>query len=264
MVIRVNGVPLDNPALGWIFRKGSIPYAGAEVDLGQLSMAGRDGTLRTATTLRPPMYPLVVNTPPSGWASLLALFTSHRLVLTRDDYPGKEISVRLASATPDRVFDRNQYIDATFVVELTGAFWRDQVATTPSVVVDSASTVLTLFPGISAPVADAVLRLQGGATGIQIIDKAGSWVTLPDVGLGSYVRFETDTGHAFVTTSDAWTGGTDVSGAVDFGGPRGVFEITPVLAPLDPSDRRGELTITTASRTGTGIFAVRGKSAQIL
>ncbi|WP_136057236.1 hypothetical protein [Microbacterium sp. K24] len=264
MVIRVNSVPLDNPSMGWIFRKGSVPYSGADIDLGQVSLAGRDGTLATATTIRSPMYPLVVNTAPSGWPSLLALFTSQRLVLTRDDAPGLEIPVRLASSTPDRVFDRNKYIDATFLVELTGAFWRDQVASTTSVVVNAASKLLTLFPAMSAPIADAVLRVQGAATGIQITDAAGSWVTLPNVAAGSWVRFESATGKAFVTTTDVWTGGTDVSGAVDFGGPRGVFEITPVLTPLNPSDRRGELTITTASRTGTSSFAVRGKSAQIL
>ncbi|MFJ4173414.1 hypothetical protein [Microbacterium sp. NPDC089696] len=233
------------------------------MDLGQVATTGRDGTLAIATTMRSPLYPLTINTPPSGWASLLALFTAQQLVLTRDDVQGVEVQVRLASATPDRVFARNELIDATFVVELSGAFWRDQVATTPSAPLSGSSTTLSLFDGISAPVGDAMVRVKGQAAGIQITDHSGAWLTLPDVPAGSYCRFESATGRAFVTTTDTWTGGVEVSGAVDFGGPRGVFEITPVLAVLNPSDRHAELTIATTSRTGA-VLEVRGKAAHII
>lgn len=120
-----------------------------------------------------------------------------------------------------------------------------------------------ILSGISAPVQDAVIRVKGAATGIQITDQSGAWVTLPDVAAGRWVRFEADTGRAFETTTDTWTGGTEVSGAVDFGGPRGVFEITPALTPGDPTSRVGRLTVTTASRSGA-VVEVRGKSAHLL
>ncbi|WP_102193214.1 hypothetical protein [Microbacterium aurantiacum] len=117
--------------------------------------------------------------------------------------------------------------------------------------------------GLSAPVADAVIRVQGAAGGIQIVDSSGAWASLPTVTAGQWVRFECATGRAFITTSDTWTGGTDVSGLVDFGGPRGVFEITPVLTPGDPSTRFGQVTVTTTSRSGASV-AVRGRAAYLL
>jgi hypothetical protein len=42
-----------------------------------------------------------------------------------------------------------------------------------------------------------------------------------------------------------------------------VFEITPVLAPLDPSTRKGVLTVASASRSGA-VVDVRGKAAYAL
>lgn len=262
-MIRVNGVPLDYPALGWIFRPRSVPYSNLEVELGQLSVAGRDGTVATSTSIHAPMYPLTVNTPPSGWESLLALFSGQNLVLTRDDHPTWEVKARLASASVDEVFHQNEWIDATFIVELTGVFWRDKAVSTDTVSVTSVSAFLDLWTGMSAPVSDAMVRVKGAATGIRVADAGGSWVTLPDVTASQYVRFESETGKAFVTTSDTWVGGTDVSGQVDFGGPRGVFEVTPVLAALQPSSRKGILTVSTVSRSGA-VLAVRGKAAYAL
>lgn len=262
-VIRVNGVPLDYPTLGWIFRPRSVPYSNLEVDLGQLSVAGRDGTIGTLTTINAPMYPLTVNTPPSGWESLLALLSGQNLVLTRDDHPTWEVKARFASLSVDEVFHHNEWIDATFILELTGAFWRDKAASTDTVALTSVSAFLDLWTGMSAPVSDAMVRVKGSAAGIRVADAGGSWVTLPDVTASQYVRFEADTGKAFITTTDTWVGGTDVSGQVDFGGPRGVFEVTPVLAALQPASRKGILTVTTTSRSGAAL-SVRGKAAYTL
>lgn len=117
--------------------------------------------------------------------------------------------------------------------------------------------------GFSAPVQDAVIRVKGAATGIQVTDSSGAWAILPDVPAGQWIRFETDTGRAYQTATDVWTGGIEVSGLVDFGGPRGVFEITPVMAPGDPGSRSGQVTVTTASRTGA-VIEVRGKAAYLL
>lgn len=262
-MIRVNGVPLDNPALGWLFRTGSEPYSEIESELTQVQVAGRDGHVPTSSTVLSPFWPLQVNTPPSGWEALQALFKSSPLVLTKDDRAGVEVSCRLASSTIDRVYHLNEWVDATFIVELTGAYWRDKLVSTVSAPLSATSVQVKPFPGISAPVSDAVIRVKGAATGIRVTDASGAWVSLPNVTGAQYVRFEADTGRAFTTTTDVWTGGTEVSGQVDFGGPRGVFEITPVLAVLDPSTREGVLTVTTATRTGA-VVDVRGKAAYAL
>jgi len=132
---------------------------------------------------------------------------------------------------------------------------------------DQSSSTWTTYAswdgGLSAPVQDAVLRMKGPATGIQITDSSGAWVVLPDTPAGTWTRFEADTGRCFQTTTDTWSGGTEVSGSCDFGGPRGVFEITPVMAPGDPGSRSGQLTVATVTRTGA-VFEVRGKAAYLL
>lgn len=263
-MIRVNGTPLDNPGLGWIFRSGSVPYSALEANIIDLRVAGRDGLVPVPATLGAPVWPLKVNTPPSGWEPLLALFSARELVLTRDDKPTIEAQARLRAATPDRVFPRNQWIDATFLIEITGAYWRDKATTTtPITPLSSAAVNLDVFIDGSAPVQDAMVRIQGATTGVRVTDASGAWVSLPDCAAGQYVRFESDTGQCFRTTTDTWNGGTDISGLVDFGGPRGNFEITPVLAAGDPATRRSKLTITSATRASASV-AVRGKAAYVL
>lgn len=263
MKYAVNGVPLDNPDLGWIFRPASKPYSALEVDLTQTQVAGRDGHIATASTTSAPFWPMTINTPPSGWEPLLALFANGPLTLTREDRPGVEIACRFAGSTPDRIFTANQWIDATFLLELTGVYWRDKLAVTTPKTLDTASVVLEVFTGMSAPVQDAVIRLKGAASGVQVTDASGAWVTLPAATAGQWVRFDANTGKCYRTTTDTWSGGEDISGDVDFGGPRGVFEITPQITAGDPRDRRGRLTITSASRTGA-VIEVRGKAAYAL
>ncbi|WP_126893396.1 hypothetical protein [Microbacterium sp. HSID17254] len=259
----MNGIPLDNPDLGWVFRPRSMPYSALEASSDELRVAGRDGYVATPVTLSAPLMPLVVNTPPSGWEALLALFTARQLVLTRDDEPDVQVSARLKGAGPDHVFARNEWIDATFIVELTEVYWRGKTVTTESAPLDAASITLEVFAGLSGSVGDALVRVQGPATGVRVTDASGAWVAMPDTTAGQWVRFDSRTGRCFRTTADAWSGGTDVSGLVDFGGPRGNFEVTPVLAPGNPASRTGRLTVTSATRAGA-VIAVRGRSARTI
>jgi hypothetical protein len=255
-------VPLDNPVLGWLFRPKSVPYTALERDLEQVDVRGWDGNVPTPSSFAAGYMPLQVNTPPGSFEALQALFRG-ALVLTRDDRAGVEASARLATSSIDRVFPRNEWIDVTYVVEIPGVFWRDVAETTAIKSIAAASVAVPVFPGMSAPVHDAVIRIKGAATGIQVTDSSGAWVTLPNAAAGEWVRFDSLTGQCFKTTTDTWSGGTDVSGQVDFGGPRDVFEITPVLAPLNPTSRAGALTVTTATRSGA-VIDVRGKSAYVL
>ncbi len=116
---------------------------------------------------------------------------------------------------------------------------------------------------ISAPVGDAIIRVKGPATGIQITDSGGSWLRLPDVTASQYVRFHMDTLEGFKTTTDTWVGGTDVSDEVDFNGGREIFEITPAMVNGDPGQRAGLLNVTTVTRGAGAQIQVRGKAAYI-
>lgn len=262
-MIRINGVPLDNPAAEWVSRPGSVPYSAFEAELAQVQVAGRDGNVPTSTTRRAPLYPLMVNTSPQGWEKLQALIGSPTLVLTRDDRTDVEASARFVTSSIERVYPRNQWIDVKLVFEVTSAYWRSKTVKTASLALSAASVTLDVFPGMSAPIPDAVIRVKGAATGVQVTDASGAWVTLPSVSATQYVRFESESGKCFITTTDTWTGGTDVSGQVDFGGPRDNFEITHVLNLADLAATKGRLTVTSGTRTGA-VIDVRGKSAHAL
>lgn len=261
-MIRINGVPLDNPAAGWVLRSGSAPYSAFEADLAQVQVAGRDGGVPTSTTRRAPLWSLIVNTSPEGWERLQALIGSSSLVLTRDDRADVHAPARFVTSSIERVYPRNQWIDVKIILEITGAYWRGISSATFSKSLVSASEKLTVFPGLSAPVPDALIRLKGQGSGVQVTDASGAWVLLPAAASTEYVRFESATGRCFRTTTDTWSGGTDISGSVDFGGPRSVFEITHIINPVT-LERAGELTITSGTRAGA-VIAVRGETARAL
>jgi hypothetical protein len=260
----INGIPLDNPGFGWSLRSPTQPLSSVTRERPSLQQAGRDGVVPgLGSTARPVTIPFVVATPRSQLETLLALFGAGG-TLSQSGDASREVQFETLSSTPVGYGDADWLVNVTFQLRLPRVFWRDKDSTThPAAALTSSSVELSCFDGLSSPIQDAVLRLKGAADGIQITDASGAWVTLPAAAADAWIRFESSTGRAFATTADSWSGGSDVSGHVDFGGPRGLFEITPALDPLDPSVRRGRLTVTTVSRANAS-FEVRGRSAYIL
>lgn len=260
----INGVPLDNPTYDWHFRPQSVPFAGYDLAAPSVRAPGMDGVVDGPATVGPPLLPLTVNTPWEHRETLNALFRSTPLILTVTGDSSRSAEVALRSSSVDAIYKHERLIDVTYYVEIPGAYWRSaSIITSPAVSLSSASVdVSGLFVGLSAPIQDAIVRVRGQFSGLQVTDSGGSWFTGPPtaVAAGNYLRFESDTGRAFVTTSDTWTGGTEVSGSIDFGGPRGVFEIMPRLAAGNPASRDGKLTVTTATRSNAQI-QVRGRAA---
>ncbi|MCC2033063.1 hypothetical protein [Microbacterium allomyrinae] len=259
----VAGVPLRNPTFGWRFRSPSKPISELVRERANVSAPGTDGTVAgLPATVSAVVLPLVVRTPKAHLQTLTALFSGEgALTVTAD--ASRSVQFELLSWTHVGYGSADSILDVTFIIRLPQVYWRDAAESTSTAAsLSTASVAVTgLFPGMSAPVQDAIVRVKGATTGLQVTDTAGSWFTYAPALTGSqYLRFESTTGRAFVTTSDTWVGGTEVSGAVDFGGPRGVFEITPRLAPADPATRDGRLTVATATRSGAQI-QVRGTAA---
>lgn len=259
----VNGVPLDNPSLGWILRAPTKPLSTLSFERASLTSAGRDGVVAgLPATTGPVSLRFVVQTARANLETLIAVFgAGGTLALTSNAV--RQVEFETLSHTPEGYGPADAIVDATFLIRLPGVFWRDISQSTKTSPLAAASVAVSVFGGISAPVTDAVIRVQGAATGIQIADSSGAWLTLPNVAAGQWLRFDSASGKAFVTTSDTWSGGTDVSGQVDFGGPRGVFEIAPILTPGNPSVRFGQVAVTTATRSGASVD-VRGKAAYVL
>jgi hypothetical protein len=259
----VNGIPLDNAGFGWVFRALSRPLSEITRELLSMRRVGRDGVVAgLPASTSPVTLKLVVKTPRLHLESLVALVGSGGVLTLTGPSPRAAVFEYLSHSL-EGYGPAERIVDATFLIRIPGAFWRDRDQSTTPADLSAASVSLTCFPGLSAPVQDAAVRVKGAATGIRITDASGAWLALPPVAAAQYVRFEADSGRAFVTSTDTWTGGTEVSGDVDFGGPRSVFEITPVLSPSDPSARSGSLTIATTTRTGA-VAAVRGRAAYVL
>ena len=261
----LNAVPLDNTDYGWVVLAESTPLSQHGRALTTLRFPGRDGVHPLTATFDPVPLSLLVETPREHLETLLALATTATvLTLTADS--SRTAAVEFVAAPLDGTGDADAIVDVRLVFRLPGAFWRDTAETTiDAVALGGASVEVDLLEGLSAPVQDAIVRVAGACTGLRVTDDGtGSWFDYSGtLGASDYLRFESSSGRAWVTTSDVWTGGTEVSGAIDFDGPRGVFELGPVVDPIDPADRKATIVVTTATRSGASV-RVRGRGAYLV
>lgn len=212
-----------------------------------------------------PVQPFVVQTSRTNFGALMALFTTGAtLTFTGDS--SKQVVIEVMSSSYESVAAASDsLVHVTFQVRFPGVYWRDAAAVTSSTAALAASvTVAGLLPGITGAVTDAIVRVKGQTQGLQVTDSGGSWFTYTDnLPSTSYLRFDAGVGQAFVTKSDTWTGGTNVSGQVSFGGPRGVFELTPIIASGNPLSRSARITVTAGQWPGASI-QVRGRATYLL
>lgn len=259
----INAVPLDNATYGWSLAAQSKPLSDVLRRVQGFTLPNRDGMEPVPGAYDSPSIALVVQTPRSALETLYAVFGASDLVLSQTDTPTRTVGVELLSAVVEGLTPVDAIVNVTFTLRLTGAFWRGPLVTSPVVTVNAASVAATVLSGLSAPVGDVLVRVRGPITNAVVTDSAGSYLSIPVALTASqYVRFNPKTGEAFLTTTDVWTGGTDYSGVVDFGGPRGYFEITPAFDPT-PATRSGKVTITSTARTNAQ-FQTQGRTAHLV
>lgn len=258
----MNGVKLDNPLVGWRLLAATLPRVALTMRSTDTVRAGRDG-FKSAPATRGGIVPqFEVIVPSSDWERLLAVFSEPDLVITRADVPGRALYGELKSSSSPKDYPRSGMVSAVFYVDVPDGCWRGPEVTTPLVAAAPAGVSTTLFSGLSAPVQDAVVRLKGPLEDPQVMDSSGAFfVVSGTIAAGQYVRFESATGRAWLTTTDTWSGGDEISGVVDFGGPRGLFEVTPSFT--DPAVRAGSLTLTQASYSAGSGVQVRGRAAYL-
>lgn len=257
----ISGVPLDNDSLGWGVDARTKTLADLTRALSSVSAQGRDGAVSTGPgSVQAPVWALYVRTRVATRESLVALISGGSAVTVGS----RSVGYTVAGVSVAEEIYAVGWCVVQFLLRLDGVYWRDSLSTAAAVALGAASVPVSgLFPSLSAPVQDAVVRVKGACTGLQVTDSAGSWFTYAGALTASqYLRFESDTGRGFVTGSDTWSGGTEVSGAIDFGGPRGLFEISPAWSS-DPAVRAGVLTVATATRSGAQV-QVRGRGAFVV
>lgn len=265
MSYSINGIPLDNPTYGWKVLRGSTPVMGYERSAASIGSIGRDGERPLPSVRTDGSIQLMVRYTDETRSALINLMATPEIVVRDSKRPGWKATGRLLTASPEKFYGHTDWGVELFVISIPGGVWRADTITTPKVAASPLGITLELFEGITAPVQDAMVRLEGPLEKAQVIDSAGSYFTVRGTILaGQYIRYELATGRAWLTTTDTWTGGTEISGEVDTGGPRHIFEITPSLKePTNPMDTVGKLTLSQASfNAGSGI-QVRGANASL-
>lgn len=207
-----------------------------------------------------PALALVIGTPYSSLESLRALLTQPALELTKAGQLGSA-AVQLASISQVRV---GMGADPAFEVTVTLDFydvWYRGPEETFTVPLDAAAKTAPVFPGLSGKVTDTLVRLTD-CTSPKVRDNAGSFFSYTGtIPAGSWLRFDAVTGRAWLTNTDAWTGGTEVDALLlGFGSRPGFLRITPEFT-LTPATRRGKLTVTTTARGDTAAIDIRGHNA---
>lgn len=266
MTFSINGVSLDSKNLGWEIVRGSVLVLGTEYSVPSGESAGLDGIRPLPSVRKAGSLQFKMKVKNSSRSALMCIFSTGTLKIRDTDKPNWIMYGRLLSSAPEKFYAHKDWGVDLFVIEIPEGAWRyEQSTTTPEIKPIAGSTEITLFNGISAPVQDAIVRFEGGIQNPQITDSSGAYVKVNGtVPAGQYIRFESKSGRAWQTTTDTWTGGTEVSGNIDFGGPRSVFEITP--APINvatPLQSQALLTLTQTSYDSGAAIQIRGNNAYI-
>lgn len=255
----LNGIDLTDDARGWAFSYNSQPLSALAFDRVALTRPGRDGVLPLPAGARAeaPALPLEVVLTKSGLDALAALFGSPALLL---DWDGREVDCELMSFAPLHEGGDGEVVTVAILLRLSSVYWRDPAVTTSAAIVLGANSVnVDVLAGLTGPVRDAIVRVAGGCSDLRLTGGDGSWIAYPTaIADGDYLRIDTESGRAWLTSTDTWTGGTEVTGLLN-NGP-GSYPLSIIPTFTDPAVRVGRIVVTSTART-TASIEVRGRRA---
>lgn len=262
MSFSIDGVNLQDAERGWSVRAGTRALAARSWERPSLAGAGRDGVvagLRAAE--RPQARTLIVKVPRDD-VDTLGLLVSRDRQLRRLDNPGRVADIEVLSFSPAGHSGAEAVVDVTIAYRIPALFFRDEAAGTWSAPLGSAAVAVDVLGEGTAPVHDALVRIRGGVTAPRVQDSAGSWFRWPgDLPAGQWLRFEMASGRAFLTGTDTWSGGTEITGDIVNGPGPYPLELTPLITDPASLASAARLTITSTARTGTAQIEVRGRRA---
>lgn len=237
----------------------SEPYPGLKRRTRKLSAPGLIGSTRVPAERDSPLLPMTIRCSPTGRHSLEALLDSDDLILSNGTV---EAVVELEDAPATHFQSAEEtWADITVMLRIPGVYFRSVAASTSSpVALSGASVTVLALPGITGKVTDAIVRVKGAVTGLRV-ECGESFATFAGaVAANEYVRIDSGTRTAWLTATDTWAGGTDVTGQLDWGPTFYPLIISPSF--VDPATRTGELTVITATRTNAAV-EVRAKGAYV-
>lgn len=240
----IDGIALDNNAHGWMLMAGTNPWGGYTARRSVVTVPGRYGRVSTPWVVDPVQIGLTIHTPDTG-LDVLNMLLRGASRLSRVNDPTREVEVEFVTESVNEMDAETLVVTA--VLDVPYVFWRDVES------MDWLSTDPVLAGG-TAPVWDAVIRVPGPFTDLEI-QSGQSWLSYTGtVAAGSFLRIDTGTGDAWLTSTDTWSGGTDVTGSLDHG--RGYpLLLVPTFGDVISTP------ITVSAASGTPVATVRGRRA---
>lgn len=260
----LDGVPLQNPALGWRFKRTSEPWIGRSLDRPDFNTSNRDGTIRVRGHVTTPTFALTVTAPHSSVEALRRLL---RLggSLTRVDDPGVALGVQMVSMSHVTITPAGGEVhEVTAVYRAPEVWWRDVntndwTSTIPTHS-GAGSATMNVLTSTTGAVQDALVLVEGGGTGLTVAGRAGTYMRYNQSIWQQWVRFDAAAGKAWFGTQgdgNEWTGGSDATGNLDTGAYPYFLELYP-----DSTGAPGALlTVSWASITMPTTVTVRAKNA---
>ncbi|MFJ2297390.1 hypothetical protein [Oerskovia paurometabola] len=263
-------------ALRWGLQSVSIWRPPVTVRRSPLEVPGRHGVLEVGLPLfEAPTVPLTlwVHAPTqtaleAAAMELIGVLTAPGLTLTRTS--GTLVCAApasLVSVSPDEF---KTAAEATFEAVLTipTVFLRDLAPITSAPIPADANTTAEVpaLAGGTAPITDAVVRVQGPCTAVQVVDVVtGTGLSWSGVlAAGEYLFMDAGSLTARrATSATAWTsGGSAVSGALDYPAA-GPLALWPRASGNDPTDRRVTVKVTGAGRAPSTAVTIHARRAYL-
>jgi hypothetical protein len=274
----INGVSMGRGSMnsmGWaIMRAGTSQLGGITKDINRISVPGYDGYFQAPSNRTEQVLVFNILTPRENLEALMAVLahvgydaafpTLGRIEVSVAS--GKAAYYELVSAIPASDQPSDKYVSVTATLNIPYGGWRD-VATTETTqsITTNPQVVTAIGAGVSLPIRDMDVFIQGDVGTMQITDSAGSWLktTTTYVYASGYGLFyQGSTGRAFKAANGTpYTPVADLGFAVDVSG--GGFKMTPKFNPATPNTRSVELTVLSLLLSGVSL-KVRWRGGYVL
>lgn len=274
----INGVNVGKASLnsmGWaVMRAGTNQLGGITKSLNKVSVPGYDGYFPAPSTRTEQVLVFNIRTPRENLEELLAVLahvgydanfpTLGKIALSTAS--GKAAYYVLASAIPESDHPSDRVVTVTATLEIPYGGWRDEATTTTTTSITTNPRVITnIGSGVSLPIADMDVFIQGNVGTMQINDSAGSWLRTTSAytfASGYGIFYQGSTGRAYQATNGSpWVPTADLGFAIDASG--GGFKMTPKFNPATPGTRAAELTVLSTLLSSVSLV-VRWRGAYVI
>lgn len=274
----VNGVNIGDTSLnsmGWVLlRGGTTALGGITRAITSVVVPGYDGYFQAPSRNTEQTLVFNIKTPRENLEALMAVLANvgsdsafPRLgVITVSTDADRAAYYELVSAIPSSVHPSDRLVTVTATLNIPYGGWRDKTATVTDAAIPTNPTIVTTIgSGISLPVRDMDVFIQGDVGTMQITDSAGSWLRTTNdytYSSGYGLFYQGATGRAFQATDAApFTPVADLGFAVDASG--GGFKMTPYFDPTTPNTRSVQLSVLSTQVSDVAI-KVRWRGAYVL